>query len=280
MITFLIHKKGFLKMKNKKILGAILMSGILSFSVGCTNNSENQNNGDNPPKSINVRYQLEKPNSGEEIAVVKTNRGDFKIRFFPEKAPKAVENFKGLAEKGYYNNLIFHRVIKDFMVQGGDPNGTGTGGESLWGEDFEDEFSEDLFNITGAVAMANRGPNTNGSQFFINNQSPSNFMGWNNFEEYYKMYKRNPSAFEQRYGGTVDMSKITDDIKRLYEENGGSPMLDGYYNTAHKGHTVFGQVFEGIETVDKISNSEVDENDKPKEDVIIKKISLEKYSEK
>lgn len=265
-------------MKNKKILGTILMSGILSFSVGCTTNSENQNNGDNPTKSINVGYQLEKPQIGEEIAVVNTNLGDFKIRFFPEKAPKAVENFKGLAEKGYYNNLTFHRVIKDFMVQGGDPNGTGTGGESLWGEDFEDEFSEDLFNITGAVAMANRGPNTNGSQFFINNQSPSSFMGWNNFEEYYKMYKRNPSAFEQRYGGTVDMSKITDDIKKLYEENGGSPMLDGYYNTAHKGHTVFGQVFEGMDNVNKISNSEVDENNKPKEDVVIKRISLEKYS--
>ena len=265
-------------MKNTKILGTILMSGILSFSVGCATNSENQNNGDNPTNSINVGYQLEKPRIGEEVAIVNTNLGDFKIRFFPEKAPKAVENFKGLAEKGYYNNLTFHRVIKDFMVQGGDPNGTGTGGESLWGEDFEDEFSEDLFNITGAVAMANRGPNTNGSQFFINNQSPSSFMGWNYFEEYYKMYQRNPSAFEQRYGGTVDMSKITDDIKKLYEENGGSPMLDGYYNTAHRGHTVFGQVFEGMDNINKISNSEVDENNKPKEDVVIKKISLEKYS--
>ena len=168
-------------MKNKKILGAILMSGILSFSAGCANNSETQSNSDNSNKSINVGYQLEKPTNGEEIAVVSTNHGDFKIRFFPEKAPKTVENFKGLAEKGYYNNLIFHRVIKDFMIQGGDPKGTGTGGESLWGEDFEDEFSEDLFNITGAVAMANRGPNTNGSQFFINNQDPSSFMGWENF---------------------------------------------------------------------------------------------------
>ena len=267
-------------MNNKKILGAILMSGILSFSAGCANNSENQNNEASPSESVNIGCQLEKPNFGEEIAVVSTNHGDFKIRFFPEKAPKAVENFKGLAEKGYYNNLIFHRVIKDFMIQGGDPKGTGAGGESIWGEDFEDEFSEDLFNITGSVAMANRGPNTNGSQFFINNQDPSSFMGWDNFEDYYKMYKRNPSAFEQRYGGTVDMSKITDDIKKLYEENGGSPILDGYYNTANRGHTVFGQVFEGMDTINEISNSEVDKNDKPTEDVVIKNISLEKYSEK
>lgn len=264
-------------MKNKKILGAILMSSILSFFGGCSNNSQGI---DTSTDSVNVGYQLEKPAEGEEIAVVTTNKGIFKIRFFSNEAPKAVENFKGLAQKGYYNNLIFHRVIKDFMVQSGDPQGTGIGGESIWREDFEDEFSKDLFNITGAVSMANRGPNTNGSQFFINDQSPNSFMGWSNFEEYYKMYKRNPSAFEQRYGGTVDMSKITDDIKKLYEENGGSPNLDGYYNTAHRGHTVFGQVFEGMDTINKISNAEVNENDKPKEDIIIKNISLEKYSEK
>ena len=76
------------------------------------------------------------------------------------------------------------------------------------------------------------------------------------------------------------MSKITDDIKKLYEENGGSPILDGYYNTANRGHTVFGQVFEGMNTINEISNSEVDKNDKPTEDVVIKNISLEKYSEK
>lgn len=255
------------------------MSSILSFSAGCANNSQTNEVNDSSD-SVRVGFQLEKPSNNDEIAVVATNQGDFKIRFFPNEAPKAVENFKELAKKGYYDNIIFHRVIKDFMIQGGDPQGTGAGGESIWGEDFEDEFSKDLFNITGSLAMANRGPNTNGSQFFINNQDPSSFMGWENFEEYYKMYKRNPSAFEQRYGGTVDMSKITDNIKTLYEENGGTPILDGYYNTANRGHTVFGQVFEGMDTVNKISNTETNESDRPIEDVVIKSISLEKYSEK
>src|SRR6185295_8535359 len=86
----------------------------------------------------------------------------------PKEAPKTVENFTRLAKKGYYNNLIFHRVIDGFMIQGGDPQGTGMGGESIWGKAFEDEFSEKLkFEKKGLLAMANSGPNTNGSQFFI-----------------------------------------------------------------------------------------------------------------
>lgn len=102
------------------------------------------------------------------VAIVETNRGTFEIKLYPEQAPKAVENFLRLAEKGYYNGLIFHRVIKGFMIQGGDPTGTGAGGQSIWGTNFEDEFSPSLtFNRRGLLAMANRGPKTNGSQFFI-----------------------------------------------------------------------------------------------------------------
>lgn len=101
--------------------------------------------------------------------VLKTSQGGIEIKLFPDKAPYAVENFIGLIEKGYYDGIIFHRVIKDFMIQGGDPTGTGTGGESLWGKDtFIDEFSEGLqFDRKGLLAMANSGPNTNKSQFFI-----------------------------------------------------------------------------------------------------------------
>lgn len=105
---------------------------------------------------------------GEEIAIIKTEKGDVYLRLFPKEAPKAVENFKTHAQKGYYNGLIFHRVINGFMIQGGDPLGTGTGGESIWGKPFADEFSPKRKNIAGALAMANSGPNTNGSQFFIN----------------------------------------------------------------------------------------------------------------
>ena len=100
--------------------------------------------------------------------VLETNQGSIEIRLFPDVAPKACENFTKLVEKGYYNGLIFHRVIKNFMIQGGDPTGTGAGGESIWGKPFEDEVkSTVVFDKPGIVAMANAGPSTNGSQFFI-----------------------------------------------------------------------------------------------------------------
>ena len=111
--------------------------------------------------------QLAEPEKGEEIAVLTTNMGTIKIKLCPEQAPKAVENFKGLINKGYYDGLKFHRVINDFMIQGGDPNGNGTGGESIWGGKFDDEFSGDLYHFRGALAYANSGANTNGSQFYI-----------------------------------------------------------------------------------------------------------------
>lgn len=102
------------------------------------------------------------------IVVLETTQGEIELKLFSEVAPRACENFVGLIEKGYYNGIIFHRVIKNFMIQGGDPLGTGTGGESLWGGKFEDEFTPNVeFNRKGLLAMANAGPNTNGSQFFI-----------------------------------------------------------------------------------------------------------------
>lgn len=264
-----------MKHKSTKIIGVILMSTLTLAFSGCQNSNGNSKES---TESTHVGYQLEKPKNGEEIAVVSTTKGSFKIRFFPEAAPKAVENFKSLSKNGYYDNLTFHRVIKDFMIQGGDPSGNGTGGESVWKKDFEDEFSEHLFNITGALSMANRGPNTNGSQFFINNQNPENFGGWENFEQAYQIYKKNPANFTQHYGGTLDMSKVTNEIKELYAKNGGNPHLDGYYNTSKHGHTVFGQVFEGMETIDKISDCETDSVQKPLEDIRIESIKFESYS--
>lgn len=103
-----------------------------------------------------------------KIVVFETTQGVIEIRLMPEIAPKTCENFTKLVAKGYYNGLIFHRVIKGFMIQGGDPTGTGTGGESVWGKPFEDEVSPVVkFDNAGILAMANSGPNTNGSQFFI-----------------------------------------------------------------------------------------------------------------
>lgn len=105
------------------------------------------------------------------IATISTTLGDIKVELFDKEAPKTVENFTKLAEKGYYNNVIFHRVIKNFMIQGGDPTGTGQGGESIFGEKFEDEINQHKI-VAGTLAMANAGPNTNGSQFFIVTESP------------------------------------------------------------------------------------------------------------
>ena len=104
----------------------------------------------------------------DTFAIIKTNRGNIKVKLFEDIAPKTCENFEKLAQKGYYDGVIFHRVIRDFMIQGGDPTGTGCGGESIWGKPFEDECDPNVrFDRKGLLAMANAGPNTNGSQFFI-----------------------------------------------------------------------------------------------------------------
>ncbi len=146
----------------------------------------------------------------DTFVVFNTRYGDIKLRLFTDKAPKTCENFLGLVKKGYYDGIIFHRVIKDFMIQGGDPTGTGRGGESIWGKPFADEFSSDLaFDKAGLLAMANAGPNTNGSQFFIT---------------------------------TVE-----------------TPWLTNH-------HTIFGEVAEGYDIVQKIENCRTGFMDKPLEE--------------
>lgn len=102
------------------------------------------------------------------VVIIETNVGSFEVTLFPKVAPKACENFIKLAQTDYYQKTVFHRIIPSFMIQGGDPKGTGSGGQSIWGKPFEDECTNDLkFTKAGYLAMANRGPNTNGSQFFI-----------------------------------------------------------------------------------------------------------------
>lgn len=196
--------------------------------------------------------QLSMPRVGEEIAILKTNHGELKIRLFEEIAPKAVENFKTHAKNGYYEGVIFHRIIKDFMIQGGDPDGTGRGGESIWGKPFEDEFHEDYRNFKGALSMANAGPGTNGSQFFIVEKS----------EVDQGMIGQMENAGESK--------GYSDSVIEAYKELGGTPWLDG-------AHTVFGQVYEGMDVVDQISNVSLGMGDRPVEDVIIEKIEIVEY---
>ena len=213
--------------------------------------------------------QLDMPEKGEEIAVIHTNMGDIKVKFFEKEAPKAVENFKTHAKDGYYDGIIFHRVINNFMIQGGDPTGTGSGGESIYGGAFEDEFSPNLYNFRGALSMANSGMNTNGSQFFIV-QCPTVQEGYFDYiDQVVEKYGADKVLYNSQSGTMVKVN-YSEEARQLYNENGGTPHLDYV-------HTVFGQVFDGMDVVDAIAGVATDSNDKPLEDVVIESISFENY---
>lgn len=204
--------------------------------------------------------QFQLPDEGETIAVLETSMGTIKLRLFPDRAPKTVENFTTLIKNGYYDGVTFHRVINDFMIQSGDPTGTGAGGESAWGGTFEDEFDNGLYNFRGALSMANTGAaDSNSSQFFIV-QSDSSYFS---------------EAELTGYGMPAWAAHI-------YQEVGGYCYGDHvlYDYTSYNGHTVFGQVFEGMDVVDAIAGVEVVDTTyyKPAEDVIITRAYLETYT--
>ena len=241
----------------KKILLMIGIAISIYFLGGCgTDDSialkevadkENATvNSDSQQKGEIIMYpQLSKEvASNEALVTMNTSMGPIKIKLFPELAPKTVENFLTHVENGYYDGLIFHRVIQDFMIQGGDPTGTGMGGESIYGAEFEDEFSMNLFNLRGALSMANAGPNTNGSQFFIVQASEP------------------PATAQQMIDGGWPK-----EIAEAYEESGGTPHLD-------QKHTVFGQVIEGPEIVDQMAAVEKGAQDKPLVDITIDSIEI------
>ena len=246
-------------------------------------------------------FQTEAPKTGEKVVVLSTNHGDIYIRLFPEAAPKACENFIKLAESGYYDGITFHRIIENFMMQGGDPNGTGTGGQSYWGTNFEDEFDKKMVNIDYSVAMANSGKNTNGSQFFINHtngkfdktafdQIPTYedlksqiSAVYNQYVTYYgnEFKKEYPTAndflpvyAEQYFAQTPLKDSIPTEIYDLYKSHGGNLHLDGAWR-ASGGHTVFGYVYKGKDVVDNIMKVETDSNDKPTTSVVINKAYTE-----
>lgn len=191
-------------------------------------------------------FQLEKPLKGEEICEMTTNAGVIKLRLFPEKAPLSVKNFKELAEKGFYDNMMYSRVIKDFVIQIGDPDHPEKEEVSIYDGRFKDEFNRDLFNFRGALCMANEGPNTNTNVFYI---------------------VQNPKAKDEH----LDLTSLPLNAEAKYKEIGGLPHLDNRY-------TVFGQVFEGLDIVDKIASQKTNEEDKPVKDPIkVLKIEFKKY---
>ena len=157
---------------------------------------------------------------GDKIVVLETNQGKIEIKLMPEVASKACENFEKLVSKGYYDGLIFHRVIKGFMIQGGDPTGTGSGGESIWGSPFEDEVTPDAkFDRPGILAMANAGPNTNGSQFFITTaKTPWLNMRHTIFGEVVSGYET-VQAIENSQTGASDRPVAEQKIIKAYLKN-------------------------------------------------------------
>lgn len=199
--------------------------------------------------------QYAKPDKGDLIAKIKIKGyGTIKVRFFPEQAPLAVENFVTHAVEGYYDGLSFHRIIDEFMIQGGDPDGTGAGGDSIWKNDdgeylaFTDEYSEHLIPMRGALCMANAGANTNGSQFFIVQKTDYTIADVMNLRSL----------------------GLDEDLVDYYKENGGACWL-------YKAHTVFGQVIEGYDVLDEVAGVKVNSQGKPDKDVIIDSIDFDIY---
>lgn len=238
-------------MKQMKRIAALVLALVFLFVfAGCQEEGGNQVTSEQS-EAKGVGEQFEQPEKGEKIAIMHTSMGDIYLRLFPEAAPKAVENFVTHAEDGYYDNLTFHRVISDFMIQGGDPEGNGMGGKSIWGEPFEDEFKAGYCNYRGALSMANSGSNTNGSQFFI-----------------VQAKTVSDDLVSQMEG--IKGEWFTDDVIQNYKDNGGAPWLDSV-------HTVFGQVFKGMNVVDAIAAVEVDANAKPLEEVTIESIEITAY---
>ncbi|OCA87586.1 peptidylprolyl isomerase [Bacillus sp. FJAT-27225] len=249
----------------KKILASLFGAMLILSACGNsednaekqTNNGSGGNAGQEAPKEETPQEQAKAPEGGypqlstevaenERLVEMVTSMGTIKIKLFPELAPKTVDNFIKLSEKNYYDGITFHRVIKDFMIQGGDPEGTGRGGESAFGGPFEDEFSESLLHFRGALSMANSGPNTNGSQFFIVQND----------------------NLDEGLAGQMKSAGYPDEAIKGYEK-GGTPTLDFR-------HAVFGQVIEGMEVVDKIASVETGDQDKPVKDVVIEDIKIVK----
>lgn len=274
---------------NNRLVKTTILAAAVALSLSGCNKSEGKNNTvtitpsagqDSTTENSELQERVEPSltkeakkmtqfaelKKGDVIAefVVK-DFGTMKVKLFSKQAPKAVENFVTHSKDGYYDGVTFHRILENFMIQGGDPEGTGMGGESIWETSFEDEFSDDLYPYRGALCMANSGSNTNGSQFFIVQADEQEV-------------NRLQDLVERKYG-----LSLIDYVKRGYDTEltkkeldqfltyGGTPWL-----TKH--HTVFGQVFEGFDVLDAIAGTEVTgESGKPKTPVVIEKINIVEY---
>ena len=201
----------------------------------------------------NAEKQMANPNEGDTIAIFHIKDfGDIKVKLFEKECPKACENFITHAKDGYYNGVIFHRVMENFMIQGGDPKGTGYGGESIWGKGFEEELNATILPYRGSLCMASGGTGTSslGSQFFITQAQ----------------YNQAMTTYMKQYG----LSNLDESYKKF---GGDLFNLVGYGQ-----YTTFGQVIEGLDIVDKIAKVETNSKDKPFDDVVIESIEITTYS--
>lgn len=242
--------------------------------------------------------QFAPPEKGTPIVTLHTSMGDVKLMLFPKAAPLTVENFVTHCQNGYYDGVLFHRVINGFMIQTGDPLGTGMGGESIWAHPFEDEVSPWLFNFRGSLSMANSGYATNGSQFFINQgdeklaeeQRDDYYIAWK--AQQLQSYLVNRVIAEQLRSGksTEELTQFTDELVEQFkaefdagitpdDEKRFAAAFDKYLTVGGSHwldfkHAVFGQVIEGMEVVDAIATVPVTD-DRPNEDIIIERTTVE-----
>ena len=228
-------------MKRRLVSVVVAIMAVCMLITGCGEKTVNLS------KVESDELQFISPQSGDTVATIKTSKGDIKVILYPKYAPLAVENFVTHAENGYYDGVVFHRVVEDFVIQSGDPTGTGNGGNSIWELPFSDEFSDRLHHYSGALSMANTGSDTNRSQFFIVTSLPKNIS--------------------DEIVGLMEEAGWREGIVDAYKQAGGAPNLDYRY-------TVFGQVYEGLEVAFAINGVKTDDNEKPKEDIVIETIEV------
>lgn len=258
------------------LITVIVMIALLFILTGCSSkkeeNTAKNNSATNKTSSTTnttsnnkeeefdyktaAEEQMAMPKNGETVAIIKVKDfGDIKVKFFKNVAPKAVENFINHSKEGYYDGLTFHRVIDEFMIQGGDPLGNGTGGESIWGQGFGTELDQKLVPYRGSLCMAMSSlPNSIGSQFFITQ-----------------------AHYSESMASVLKKQGYSEKLLEEYKEYGG-------YLSLYMQYTVFGQVYEGMDVVDKIAKVETEttsegQEDKPVEDVIIEKITVTTYTD-
>lgn len=269
----LVQKANITRRMRTRILSICAIIILLFVLTGCNNEKEssankiisrnttnktveNESKEESALNNVDFKaaaeHQMSMPEDGETIAIMHVkNFGDIKFKFFEDVAPKAVENFLTHAKNGYYDGVTFHRVINEFMIQGGDPTATGSGGESIWGENFQAEVAYEYVPYRGSLCMASSSLGI-GSQFFIT---------------------------QANYSESMENAMI----------NGGYPegLIEQYKNyggylSLYLQYTVFGQVFEGMDVVDKIAAVETElsssnEKSKPVEDVVIESIEVTTY---